>query len=208
LFAARGYAKVRVDDITTQAGVSKGTFYNYFDSKPELLCSIVAELMAKLRANIDATMTALPEAPTELLRSVLITHVTTVLENQSVLRIYFREQAHLGRECRMNVNRQARQYRAVIAEVVSRGIEAGEFKSIPPTVAASNLLDICNGPYIWFSAEGEMTSGQVAALCADIGVDGLCLRDRPSRPNRDGSPKGYEALLTCGGGSERHDLSA
>lgn len=36
LFAQFGYSNVTIDDITRAAGVSKGTFYNYFRSKDEL----------------------------------------------------------------------------------------------------------------------------------------------------------------------------
>ncbi|AHF79492.1 TetR/AcrR family transcriptional regulator [Thermococcus paralvinellae] len=37
LFAEKGYDKTTVDEIVERAGVAKGTFYNYFRSKEELI---------------------------------------------------------------------------------------------------------------------------------------------------------------------------
>ena len=41
LFIDRGYERTSIERITTQAGVAKGTFYLYFESKQDLLAQIV-----------------------------------------------------------------------------------------------------------------------------------------------------------------------
>jgi AcrR family transcriptional regulator len=43
LFAERGYTNVTVEDITEAADVGKGTFFNYFESKDQVL-SVMAEI--------------------------------------------------------------------------------------------------------------------------------------------------------------------
>jgi AcrR family transcriptional regulator len=43
LFAERGYPNVTVEDITEAADVGKGTFFNYFESKDQVL-SVMAEI--------------------------------------------------------------------------------------------------------------------------------------------------------------------
>ncbi|MGK9250512.1 TetR/AcrR family transcriptional regulator [Paenibacillus humicus] len=52
LFARHGYAETTVNQITDHAGVAKGTFFNYFESKEEVLCDIqltfAAEELSKL----------------------------------------------------------------------------------------------------------------------------------------------------------------
>ncbi|WP_308635671.1 TetR/AcrR family transcriptional regulator [Paenibacillus silvisoli] len=40
LFAEQGYEHTSVESIAKQAGVAKGTFFNYFASKDELLCDL------------------------------------------------------------------------------------------------------------------------------------------------------------------------
>lgn len=44
LFVEKGYAATSIQDILDQSGISKGTFYNYFPSKNELLMSIFEKI--------------------------------------------------------------------------------------------------------------------------------------------------------------------
>jgi len=51
LFHAHGYRNTSVDVIIRQAGIAKGTFYYYFQSKEEVLAAIVHELVVRLVAD-------------------------------------------------------------------------------------------------------------------------------------------------------------
>lgn len=56
LFATRGYFATTVDQITAEAGVSKGLVYNYFSSKEELLHALLddeTERMAKVAVKLS-----------------------------------------------------------------------------------------------------------------------------------------------------------
>ncbi|WP_186580452.1 TetR/AcrR family transcriptional regulator [Aquibacillus kalidii] len=48
LFIERGFQATSIQDILDYSGISKGTFYNYFTSKNELLISIFRELHSKM----------------------------------------------------------------------------------------------------------------------------------------------------------------
>ena len=70
LFADRGFAATRLEDVATVAGVSKGTVYLYFEGKEQLFEAVVREAIApnidRMQALVDAF-----EGPTpELLRSL------------------------------------------------------------------------------------------------------------------------------------------
>ena len=41
VFARRGYRAARLDDVADEAGVTKGAIYHYFDTKEELLLSVI-----------------------------------------------------------------------------------------------------------------------------------------------------------------------
>lgn len=47
LIAAKPYRSIRVDEIAQLAPVNKKTFYRYFSSKNDLLCSIRDDLVAE-----------------------------------------------------------------------------------------------------------------------------------------------------------------
>lgn len=48
LIAAKGVAGVRIQDITEEADIALGGFYNYFSSKEELLEAVITESLSKL----------------------------------------------------------------------------------------------------------------------------------------------------------------
>jgi AcrR family transcriptional regulator len=63
LFYAKGYESTSVRDIVIEAGVAKGTFYYYFDSKQEILEAMIDELVSYSLSLIkpiveDPTLTA------------------------------------------------------------------------------------------------------------------------------------------------------
>ena len=58
-FAARPYARASVDRVTAAAGVSKGSFYQYFQDKRDAYTHLVGELMS---ARIGLAGTPVPEA--------------------------------------------------------------------------------------------------------------------------------------------------
>ena len=61
-FAARPYVRASVDRVIGAAGVSKGSFYQYFENKEDAYAHLVRELVS---ASVDLAEAAVPEAPFE-----------------------------------------------------------------------------------------------------------------------------------------------
>lgn len=53
LFAHEGFYPTSISKIAQKAGISKGLMYNYFDSKEELILSIIGKGIDKLTENLD-----------------------------------------------------------------------------------------------------------------------------------------------------------
>ncbi|WP_407888562.1 TetR/AcrR family transcriptional regulator [Levilactobacillus sp. N40-8-2] len=53
LIVERGYENVFVEDITTASGVAKGTFYNYFPKKEDIIGELEREHFSQLNAQIN-----------------------------------------------------------------------------------------------------------------------------------------------------------
>jgi AcrR family transcriptional regulator len=69
VFARMGPDAAAIDDIIVEAGVSRGTFYNYFDSMEEVLVALAARLSDQLLAQIG-TVRSLPDPADRLACSV------------------------------------------------------------------------------------------------------------------------------------------
>lgn len=61
-FASQGYAAASMDDLTATAGLTRGALYHNFGDKKGLLQAVIeeidAEMVARLRAEIDPTLSA------------------------------------------------------------------------------------------------------------------------------------------------------
>lgn len=58
VFAERGYASTRVAEIAERAGVGKGTVYEYFSSKEELLFAVFESINAKISSRMNDALAA------------------------------------------------------------------------------------------------------------------------------------------------------
>lgn len=72
LFAEQGYETTTVQQITERAGVAKGTFFNYFDNKEEVLCDVqflvAEEEISKIQFNQGPIIPLMREGLMEMQR--------------------------------------------------------------------------------------------------------------------------------------------
>src|SRR5271155_2729264 len=71
VFAEKGYAATRMDDIARRAGVTKGTIYLYFESKEAVFRSLVSESIGATIGAVTASAESFDGSASDLLRMVL-----------------------------------------------------------------------------------------------------------------------------------------
>lgn len=76
VFSEKGYHATRVSDLIDAAGIARGTFYLYFESKNAIFHELLDELLAGIRASVDGVETDAGAAP---LREQLLGIVRRVL---------------------------------------------------------------------------------------------------------------------------------
>lgn len=90
-FAKRGYHDTTMADVATQAGVSKGTPYLYFEGKQALFLALYSEWGCGAQQRIDAEVAALSEAerasPRRILRAIAVGLVAQVLTEPEACRV-------------------------------------------------------------------------------------------------------------------------
>lgn len=86
VFAEKGFAASSVDDVAAAAGMSKGAVYWNFDSKNDLIESLLDErVIAPLRAMIEFTRSAPAEQPTATAAGDAI---AALAEQRELLQLY------------------------------------------------------------------------------------------------------------------------
>jgi len=79
VFAERGFAGAKLDEIAARAGVSKGALYLYFETKEDLFRAVVRQAIAPNVAVLQAMAAAHPGPLADLLR-VAVQHIAGIVE--------------------------------------------------------------------------------------------------------------------------------
>jgi AcrR family transcriptional regulator len=90
IFAEQGFEAARMDDVARRARVSKGTLYNYFDSKEDLLIHAVIAAMEEWRDRIAAAVNPNEQQPVraveEVLRALIVDAIPGITSQYHSLR--------------------------------------------------------------------------------------------------------------------------
>jgi AcrR family transcriptional regulator len=71
VFAEQGFDAARMDEVARRARVGKGTLYNYYDSKEDLLIQAVIASMEEVQERIASAVDPRPDQPIRSLEDVL-----------------------------------------------------------------------------------------------------------------------------------------
>ncbi len=154
LFADYDFDDVTVDDIVEAAGVSKGTFYIYFESKDALIASFLFDYVynvdAGYKANLDLFAPGTPVS--EMLLSLTAEIANTLIGKIGYNRMRSVYKLMLTKSFDMEaVKGYNRDLYHLIASVLKRGMEQGEFNTeLPPETLAKHFVMAFRGlSYEW-----------------------------------------------------------
>lgn len=122
VFGKKGYHNAHVSDIIDAAGIARGTFYLYFESKNAIFLELLDRMLQELASNIvgvDADPSA-PPMETQLADTV---HriLNTVHHNRLLTSLIVREAVGLDEE----VDRRLREFYASILSYIRDALEEG-----------------------------------------------------------------------------------
>lgn len=156
LFAEHGYDRVTVDDITGTAGVSKGTFYNHFETKE----SVLVEQFHKIDQYYDSVFAEIGEdAPAAEQLRVLIdamTHYCADICGVEVMRVVYASQISTSSTISILNNRSRSIYR-YLRRIVAAGRASGEISTnVEDEILVEILMRSCRSLiYDWCLNGGE-----------------------------------------------------
>jgi AcrR family transcriptional regulator len=138
-FRRRGYHSTRVSDIVADAGVSQGTFYQYFASKEEAYTEVVTGLATRLEAlgqmvDVDAMETV--KDYREQFTAVYAAAFEAVAANRDAAMLLLRGDEHASDAARAVADAFTDRLEHLTATLVDRGVERGFLRRLDvPTVA-------------------------------------------------------------------------
>lgn len=169
LFAERGFADTRIVDIVERAGVAKGLFYWYFDTKEALFRSLVEENRLHLR---QAQASAIdPDA--EPLRRIRQGAEASLLYMSSHTRFFsLIEVENLDKQFADVLRQGTEVHAADVSSIVVEGISGGTIRDEDPLLLAYGVVGAV-GYYGHFQRTGRI-SVATADLASFVGRFVVC----------------------------------
>jgi AcrR family transcriptional regulator len=146
VFAEKGFAAARMDDIALRARVSKGTIYLYFPSKEAVFKALIQEMLGPQLARFSGLANAHqgPIAPllAEILRS--LGRFLTSSDRVVLPKIVIAEAGNFPDLARIYREEIIERGLALFGGLVQAGIERGEFREVP----AQHAARLCVAPLL------------------------------------------------------------
>lgn len=161
LFAARGYAATGIRDIADLANVTPAALYHYMGSKQGLLCSIMRDGMMDLAECARAAIVT-GSGPRAELVSLARAHVIHNGENLLKAYVADTEIRSLDGENRDLIVSLRDSYESLWADVITRGVEAEEFRGGNLKMMRFTVIQLCNSIIFWYSPDGPLPLSAIA----------------------------------------------
>jgi TetR/AcrR family transcriptional regulator, cholesterol catabolism regulator len=174
LFDRKGFSKTSIQDIVDTLGVTKGTFYYYFDSKQELLRDIHLSYIQELLEEQQVILKDSSLSHIEKLNRQIYLIISRIGTSGKSARVFNREMRHLETDQIQQVNSIRREYRINFQKVIEDGIEKGVFRSdLRSDIVTFGILGMVNRSYNWFDPDGEVVEEELVNIYMELIVNGL-----------------------------------
>jgi len=157
VFAEKGYAGTRMDEIARRAGVTKGTIYLYFESKEAVFKSLVRDSIGATLAGVTADLSGFQGSAKDLLHFALnaMAHLLTTSDRVVLPKIIIAESGNFPELARFYREEIIDKGIALMASLIERGIAQGEFRRVP----VQHAVRLCIAPVL-LGAIWRVTFGQ------------------------------------------------
>jgi len=133
LFAERGFAATRLEDVAAAAGIGKGTIYLYFSNKEELFQAVVRQRLLPRLDIAEALIRRHKGTTTALLRTI-IGWAEKAIESDiaAIPKLVLTEAGNFPEIARFYGDVVVKRGLCLLAMVIARGVERGEFRPVDP----------------------------------------------------------------------------
>lgn len=163
VFAQRGLAEARMDDIAQESGLGKGTLYLYYKTKDDLVVGLLEALFDELLVQLKTLVDAVDVSVTARLTGYCDAVASAMAADASLLSIAYEFYAVAARRSvvRDYLRRYFADYRQALESLFRQGIASGEFPSFDAAEAAVMLVALLEGlTLLWFT-DASMMSPEV-----------------------------------------------
>jgi len=146
VFAEKGFAGTRMEDIAARAGVTKGTIYLYFENKEAVFKTLVRESIGATLAGVIENVRNFPGPARDMLRMALgaMAHLLTTSDRVVLPKIIIAESGNFPELARFYRDEVIEKGLELMSGLIERGIAQGEFRIVP----VQHAVRLCIAPVL------------------------------------------------------------
>jgi TetR/AcrR family acrAB operon transcriptional repressor len=147
VFRDRGYYRTRMVDIATAAGIGKGTLYEYFKNKSDILRFAFEEYFSVFSQGLLDVMQTKAEPASKLIALIdfALSHAAEWEDHCAVYVEYF-SSAQSDNDAPFSLSSIYGYMKEILVAIIREGQQSGEFNdSLDPAAAAELLVSIYDG---------------------------------------------------------------
>lgn len=179
LFSERNFSDVNVEDITDEAGITKGAFYVHFESKDALIAILIADYVASADTNYKTFVEALPNEMPALevilaLTQKIADELVDTIGCENMKKIY--QMLLTGTVDTEAVKGYGRELYLLFYSILDKGIQCGEFTSSLSLESLSRhfVMAIRGVSYEWCVRYPDFDLREQVIEHIRLLVEGLC----------------------------------
>ncbi|WP_110207649.1 TetR/AcrR family transcriptional regulator [Nocardioides daejeonensis] len=181
LFEEQGFDRTSLQQIVSDAELTKGAFYHHFQSKEDLLWQIQDEYLAS-QWEAAVAISEGDEEPIQKIRSLILLSLEGVAKHRPHVAIFQQERRNLTGERLADVTAKRDRVDMLFRQTVQEAIDAGQLRAdASPRLVTFGILGMCAWAFQWFRPGGSMKIQDVADQFSTMILDGLAV-DRASFP--------------------------
>jgi AcrR family transcriptional regulator len=185
VFSLKGYHNTTVDDVAREAGISKGTCYQYFVGKEEIFIATMERSMATLLAEADAAAVEAKDA-LAILGLKGLTFISKYRDLQFMFMGVISEALGGNERLKAKAAEIFQRVAEFLALDIERGIEEKVFRPVDPVTVAYALIGIAEVVGNRYVVEEEFDVLHFFVNLVDFLQHGLYVAGSPDRPPASG----------------------
>lgn len=185
MFALKGFASTKVEDIAREAGLSKGAIYRYFPGKEDIFESLVNRAIAPIADRTLELAESSHDDPERLLRAVFSIAAAKLSDPETLAlpRIVLQEAGRFPQLAELYRRQVIDKGIAAVEMIIRRGIASGHFRAVDPHLAIRNVMGpmlahFILGQVFGIDRDGPVSSEAFLQSHLDILMNGLSMQKK------------------------------
>ena len=179
VFAEKGFSKTTIKDIAEQAGIGKGTIYEYFNDKDEIIHNSFFYFQKFFEFDIQETLLSEKDGASKL--TAVIKSILKIINGEygkylDLMFDFWAEgiKGHSKNVMISEMNRFYKSYRKLFEDILKEGVDDGSFRSdLDPLPVASIIIGMLDGIMVqWILDKKIINKMEIEKCIIDLVLNG------------------------------------